>query len=117
MSLTKIMIIPCLKFICDKNYFGYNNLTYRQTDGLAMGTSVAPLLANIYLALIFDTPFLNQLTTRIKLFRYIDDVLVITSKQHLNLETCVLTAEPIFRFYPFFLQRNQFYHQKEQSYR
>ena len=49
-----------------------------QTDGLAMGTSVSPLIANLYLALKFDCELVNKYSN-IKVFRYIDDVLIISN--------------------------------------
>ncbi|GAB1597911.1 uncharacterized protein LOC115215981, partial [Argonauta hians] len=40
-------IIEGLKFILQNNYFGFNNTTYRQTSGTAMGTKAAPTYANL----------------------------------------------------------------------
>ena len=41
--------IRIIEYICDNNFFMYGNDMYRQTNGFAMGTNVAPLLANLYL--------------------------------------------------------------------
>ena len=72
-------ILTCLKFICDNNYFIYNTDTYLQRDGLAMGTSVAPIIANLYLALKFDKLILTKYPTS-TMARYIDDVFIIIDK-------------------------------------
>jgi hypothetical protein len=70
--------VPLIKLICSHNYFGYNNTIYHQTDGIAMGTSVAPILANIYLALIVDEQ-IKALPNVILYKRYIDDVFILLS--------------------------------------
>lgn len=71
---------PLIQFICDHNYFEFNGSFYHQTDGIAMGTNVAPILANIYLALIIDE-LINNLPGILLYRRYIDDVLILTDQQ------------------------------------
>ena len=64
--------ISILKFIFSHNYFEFAEKYYLQTDGIAMGTNVAPILANLYLAIKFDSIFQNL--DRTKYFRrFIDD--------------------------------------------
>lgn len=50
----RVQTIALLRFIFSNNYFEYADDFYQQTDGIAMGTNVAPVIANLYLALKFD---------------------------------------------------------------
>lgn len=43
-------IISLLRFVLRNNYFSYQGTTYKQISGLAMGTSCAPIIANLYCA-------------------------------------------------------------------
>jgi hypothetical protein len=62
-----------LEYVLLNNYCEYNGEVYRQLIGIAMGTSSAPPLANLYLYTKFDLP--AQTMPRISNFkRFIDDV-------------------------------------------
>ena len=65
-------IIAILKFIFGNNFFIYCDDLYQQTDGIAMGTNVAPIIANLYLAIKFDEN-ITQLHNLEIYRRYIDD--------------------------------------------
>ena len=71
--------IRMLKFIFENNYFNYGTKYFRQLDGIAMGTNVAPVIANLYLALTFDSITKREdLIDYLDLFkRYIDDCFII----------------------------------------
>lgn len=43
-------IISLLRFVLRNNYFSYQGTTYKQISGLAIGTSCAPIIANLYCA-------------------------------------------------------------------
>ena len=45
--------------VCD-NTFIFNNTVYQQIDGVAMGSSLGPLLANIYMAHLEEEHFLKN---------------------------------------------------------
>ena len=91
--------IAILKFIFNHNFFEFASEYYRQTDGIAMGTNVAPILANIYLAIKFDKKIINL--ERIKNFRrFIDDCFFQykgTKEEFINNELTLLrlAAHPI----------------------
>ena len=62
-----------------KTAFSFDNNFYEQTDGVSMGSRVAPVLANIILT-EFEKAIVNDLIkTRIITFdrRYVDDTLVL----------------------------------------
>ena len=65
--------INAIKFIFDNNFFKYKNDYYQQLDGIAMGTSVAPVLANIYLEYKFDIFARNVAALKRYYKRFIDD--------------------------------------------
>lgn len=62
----------------DHNYFKFNNQFYKQVEGLAMGSPLSPLLAEIFMAkfeeklFMSNNPFLNKI---VYWYRYVDDVL------------------------------------------
>jgi hypothetical protein len=81
-----------LEILFDNSFFTYNDQIYQQIEGIAMGTSVAPILANLYLYIKLDS-ILEILSSGrpvhdIRLYhRYIDDATGIfngTEEQLLN---------------------------------
>jgi hypothetical protein len=74
-----------IHFICDNNYFTYNDTIFKQQDGLAMGTNSAVNLANHYLLMLIDPYFLEH--PKISLFhRFIDDLFFIYTGHKEDLE-------------------------------
>lgn len=68
----KTKVIKSLKFIFNNNFFMYNNEYYFQKDGIAMGTPCAPVIANLFLALLFDRHIPRHLNVT-HYVRFIDD--------------------------------------------
>ena len=71
---------------CNKTAFSLNNNLYEQTDGVSMGSSLGPVLANIIM-----TESENQIVSKlvsyntIKLYiRYVDDTLVLFKRSDVN---------------------------------
>lgn len=64
------------RFITDNNFFQYDDRIFRQTDGIAMGTNVAPTLANLYLLTLLD-PTIEQNNNVLMYKRYLDDLFII----------------------------------------
>jgi hypothetical protein len=64
------------KFILENNYFRFASQTFKQLKGIAMGTNVAPDLANLYLYQKLDRLFADRIPARrLKYYkRYIDDI-------------------------------------------
>jgi hypothetical protein len=65
-----------LKFIFNHNFFYYADTLFRQTDGIAMGTNVAPIIANLYLAIKFDS-LIDTIPSISKFGRFIDDCIML----------------------------------------
>jgi hypothetical protein len=81
-SIHPILIYEYLKFIFNNNYISYEDKIYKQHYGIAMGTSVAPIIANIYMWDIETKLFQNLQNTNPKLipfkyYRYLDDIFMI----------------------------------------
>ena len=73
-------LIDLLKVILNQNYFTFNGLFYSQDDGLAMGSPLSGLLADIYLNFYENTHLLNNniYANKIKFYsRYVDDTFII----------------------------------------
>jgi len=66
-----------ITFIMENNYFRFQNQTWKQLDGLAMGTAAAPVLANIYAGYLERHNRIPFQPGVLKYMRYIDDVLML----------------------------------------
>ena len=65
-----------LELALQQNFFSFNNKTYKQVSGLAMGCPLSPILAEIFLAdferVLNDLPMFSE---RVRLWRrYVDDI-------------------------------------------
>ena len=74
----------------------FNDILYKQKDGLAMGSPLGPTMANVFL-LFYEMKWLEQCPNKFKpVFyrRYVDDIFVLfesaehLSKFHAYLNTC-----------------------------
>jgi hypothetical protein len=69
-----------LNITINQNYFLFNNRFYQQTEGLAMGSPLSPLLAEIFLDhyenKLFNSGH-NLLNNIIYWYRYVDDILIL----------------------------------------
>ena len=78
-NLKKSTLKKLIKDTCMKTVFSCNNQLYEQTDGVSMGSSMGPLLANIImteLEKVIITPLVDDGT--IKFYgRYVDDTLLL----------------------------------------
>ena len=86
-----------LETILNQNYFTYQNQIYRPTKGVAMGSSISGLTAEILLQSLERThvkPLLD--TNRIVLYtRYIDDILIVYDTAQISLDTITRYANTI----------------------
>lgn len=75
-----------------QNFFNFDNNTYQQADGLAMGSPLSPLLADIYMD-DFESKFImnnnNFSNNIIYYYRYVDDILVLWNNDQDNLNSFV----------------------------
>jgi len=74
-SIPSPAIKSMTKFVMDNNFFAYRGQTFRQMKGLAMGTSCAPVLANIYAAYFERKAKVVHREGVLLYVRYIDDIL------------------------------------------
>ena len=70
-----------LLLLCTENVqFMFNNAIYRQKDGVAMGSPLGPLLADIFMSKL-ETQLLCPLIEQFTLYcRYVDDIFIIANK-------------------------------------
>ena len=81
------ILIDMAEFVLTNNFFEFNNESYQQISGTAMGTKVAPPYACLFMDWL-EERFLK--TCEIKLwayFRYIDDILIIWTEGRDTLKT------------------------------
>ena len=75
-----------LEFAVKDNHFLFNNQLYEQVDGVAMGSPLGPLFANIFLS-FYETSWFNNCPSQFKpIFyrRYVDDCfLLFRSSTHI----------------------------------
>jgi hypothetical protein len=76
-KLTKQVFKNLLKK-CSKSVFLHNGHVYQQTDGLSMGSSLAPILANWFVANIEDKLLKDPTIKQPKFYRrYVDDIFAV----------------------------------------
>ena len=79
-------ILQMLEYVLTKNNFDFNEKHYLQVGGTAMGTKVAPSLANIFMA-NFEEEWVYSYGTRPSLWlRYIDDIFMIWEHSQAELD-------------------------------
>ena len=71
-------IIPCLQAVLSQNYFEFNNKYYKTNNGLAMGSPLSPLLAEVYMACLENDILTSQQAQQyIKFwYRYVHDIII-----------------------------------------
>ena len=67
-----------LSLASKESYFFFNEVLYKQKDGVAMGSPLGPTLANAFLS-HYEKIWLEQCPQEIKLlfYRYVDDIFVL----------------------------------------
>ena len=66
------------------NYVRFNDKSFKQKQGLPMGSCLSPLIADLYLGDYFKK-YLYQLNLTKKIWRYVDDVIIITTMNKMQL--------------------------------
>ena len=63
-------------FAASQTHFTFNNKFYNQIDGVAIGSALAPSLANIFMS-FYESKWLNEYNLNKPNFylRYVDDIL------------------------------------------
>ena len=77
-NLTRIQMKKLLKYCVKDNHFLFNDKCYDLIDGVSMGSSLGPILANI-LMLNFEEKYLSDFDGNSPLYykRYVDDTFLI----------------------------------------
>jgi hypothetical protein len=75
-------ILKLSKIIMDQNYFNFQEKTYLQHDGLAMGAPTSPILSEFYLQILENSKMYTLLLDHNTsgYFRYVDDIILIYKK-------------------------------------
>ena len=90
-------ILAITQTILSQNYYGYNERTYVQPKGLAMGSPSSSVLSELYIQHMEHTKATHTLTKPgiVAYFRYVDDILLIYNKRLIDIED-VLSSLNIF---------------------
>ncbi|KAK5643856.1 hypothetical protein RI129_007701 [Pyrocoelia pectoralis] len=84
-----LCILALLKLSVQQNFFKFNNVNYAQLDGLAMGSNLSPILAEIFMNYL-EKSFITNLDFYNKhiIFwgRYVDDILCIHTSDGQNIQ-------------------------------
>ena len=84
---------------CTKTAFSFNNIIYEQKDGVSMGSSLGPVMANIIMTELEDKvikPLINDGT--IKFYcRYVDDTLLVVKPQDPQILQTLHIADTFFK--------------------
>ena len=92
-------IIKLLRFTLSNSYFNYNNESYKQIHGCAMGSPVSPIVANLCMEEIEELAFNQTDLPRKKWFWYVDDVFSIIKKQAVsNFHNLLNSIDPHINF-------------------
>ena len=85
-QLKKRTLNKLIKDTRSKTVFSANNKLYQQIDGVSMGSSLAPLLANIIMTEMEKTIIKKFIDDKILLSYgcYVDDTLVVIKREHLK---------------------------------
>lgn len=84
-TINKTMFIDLIKFcVEDTSYFSFNNRSYRQRTGLAIGGCVSTILADYVLTDIIEEAMKKLSYDPTLIVKYVDDILIITPKKELQ---------------------------------
>ena len=79
------LIIQLLHVNINNNYFTFNNFTFQQVKGTAMGAPFSPTIANIFMSIMLQDFLKTQQTHPLLIKRYIDDIFMIWTGPTLKL--------------------------------
>ncbi|MES9973314.1 MAG: reverse transcriptase domain-containing protein, partial [Candidatus Thiodiazotropha sp.] len=83
-KLTVEQIVEGIALCLNASYFRYDTAIYSQEQGLAMGSPISPVLANIYMEHV-ESQILNQFPHPPKIWwRYVDDTFVIMKRDQID---------------------------------
>jgi hypothetical protein len=84
--IPKYAFLDLLKFcIIDSNFFLYKDRFYKQKSGLAMGSSLSPILSDVVLERLFDVQ-IPKLPFPIKFIKkYVDDTIMVLRDEDIEI--------------------------------
>ena len=87
LNITKKELKKLLVFATSQTHFVFNSKFYNQIDGVAMGSPLAPVLANIFMG-FYESKWLNQYNLKKPKFYllYIDSILAAFDKKQDSLK-------------------------------
>jgi hypothetical protein len=109
-SISANTIKGMASFILENNYLSYRGQTFQQLSGLAMGTSCAPVLANLYAAIRERKSRVYQQEGVLLYVRYIDDILCLFqgTEEEMTAFRTGFRIGPLDITWSWHLQRNEF---------
>ena len=75
-NLSKDSFVKLMKFATSSTEFSFNNIMYRQKDGVSMGSPLGPTMANIFMGYLEHHYFMNN-EQPLMYYRYVDDCFVL----------------------------------------
>ncbi|CAF1215941.1 unnamed protein product [Rotaria sordida] len=94
LPFTKTDIKELLNLALKNSYFQFNGKFYKQKTGLPMGNTLSPILADIYMD-EYQKQHLHEVNIPNKIWRYVDDILIITKMNKPQLEKYVYDLNKI----------------------
>ena len=76
-TLKRSNFVRLMRLATEEVEFSFNNILYRQIDGIAMGSPLGPTLANIFMGYL-EYKVLPEFDSNCKYMRYVDDCFVIS---------------------------------------
>ena len=92
--ISKHIFIELMKIATSSVEFSFNNIMYKQIDGVAMGSPLGPALANIFVG-YYESKLFNKISKPTVYYRYVDDTFSLFHK-----ETEFQNYIPIFDYIP-----------------
>lgn len=97
-SLLRI-IITAIGYVLTNNFFEFNGCVYHQRKGLAMGTPLAPPVANLFLA-SHEARLMRTVAPPLLYVRFLDDILVVQHSSEVEPEPGHLLWDGLHSMHP-----------------
>ena len=86
-SLSVDNVCALIELVLQNNYFKFSDISYRQKMGTAMGSSMAPAYASLFMGK-FEMDFMKICSEKPTLWlRFLDDIFMVWTHSHFHLQT------------------------------